>query len=501
MSVANQYEVQMLALINIERAAHGLAALKLNAKLNDSAETHSRWMLQADVFSHTGSGGSSAGARMGDAGYVFSGNWTWGENIAWQSQGGAAGISDEVINLHNSLMDSPGHRANILNPNYVEIGIGIEVGEFTTSNGVNWPAVIVTQNFARSSADNGGPGDGPPAFPVTESSDVVSGTANGDVIDALGGNDRLDGLGGNDTMRGGSGNDTLFGGTGDDVLDGGDGNDALSGEVGNDELEGGVGNDTITGGAGADDLQGGAGNDLFVVSAFADHAAGEVIFGDAGTDELRFTGTTAGTLVLGAGVAVERVVIGTGTAAAAVPTGTTAINVDASALAQGVTLIGNAGANRLTGSALADSLDGGSGNDTLVGGAGDDTLVGGTGNDILTGGAGDDILTGGMGVDVFVFDAAIGTGNVDQISDFNVINDTMRLDDFVFSGLAAGMLGTSAFAANLTGIAEDAFDRIIYDSNTGYLYFDADGSGAGDSIRFATITAGLSLTNADFFVF
>ena len=50
---------------------------------------------------------------------------------------------------------------------------------------------------------------------------------------------------------------------------------------------------------------------------------------DAETDELRFTGATAGTLVLGADVAVERVVIGTGTAAAAVLTGTTAINVDA----------------------------------------------------------------------------------------------------------------------------------------------------------------------------
>lgn len=124
---------------------------------------------------------------------------------------------------------------------------------------------------------------------------------------------------------------------------------------------------------------GGEGDDLFVISAFADHAAGEVIEGDGGTDELRFTGAVAGTLVPGAGVDVERVVIGTGTAAAAVLTGTKAISADGSALAQDVTTIGNAGANRLTGGLGDDSLDGGSGNDTLHGGAGDDTLVGGAG--------------------------------------------------------------------------------------------------------------------------
>ncbi len=78
MSVANQDEVQMLALINLERAAHGLPALKLNAKLNTSAENHSRWMLEADVFSHTGAGGSSADGRMRDAGFVFSCSWARG---------------------------------------------------------------------------------------------------------------------------------------------------------------------------------------------------------------------------------------------------------------------------------------------------------------------------------------------------------------------------------------------------------------------------------------
>ena len=147
MSQASVLERQMLELINAERTSRGLNPVQLELRLNDSAEDHSEWMLQQDVFSHTGAGGSSAGDRMEDAGFVFSGSWTWAENIAWQSERGAPGLADDVIDLHNSLMNSPGHRANILNANVEVIGIGIEQGNF---NG--WDAVMVTQNFARTSA-------------------------------------------------------------------------------------------------------------------------------------------------------------------------------------------------------------------------------------------------------------------------------------------------------------------------------------------------------------
>jgi Ca2+-binding RTX toxin-like protein len=206
-------------------------------------------------------------------------------------------------------------------------------------------------------------------------SDTLIGAGLGDFLSGGAGSDHIYGGDGNDSLRGGADTDTVFGESGNDVI---------NGEAGNDLLSGGSGDDTLIGAEGLDTLLGGEGNDLFMLSAFTDHAAGEVIVGDAGTDELRFTGATAGTLVLGAEVNVERVVIGTGTAAAAVLTGTTAINVDASALAQGVALIGNAGANRLTGSAFNDSLDGGVGNDALAGGAGDDTLVGGLGVDVAS---------------------------------------------------------------------------------------------------------------------
>jgi serralysin len=278
MTVASQYEMQMLALVNAARSANGLQPLAINSRLNTSAETHSRWMLSADVFSHTGAGGSSATDRMRAAGYVFSGVSASGENIAWQSERGATGIADDVVNLFNNLMNSSGHRANILNPNFDEIGIGIEFGQFT-SNGRVWPAVIVTQNFARSSTDNGGSGVVTPA--VTEFADTVNGTDNGELIDALGGNDRVAGNGGTDTLRGGSGNDSLFGGNGNDILTGGGGNDLILGDAGDDRLQGSEG---------LDDLQGGDGNDLIQGGADADKLSGNLgndrLFGDAGNDSL-----------------------------------------------------------------------------------------------------------------------------------------------------------------------------------------------------------------------
>ena len=112
MSQANSLELQMLDLINQERATYGLDPLQLELRLNDSSEDYSTLMLDQDFFSHTGPGNTSPGDRMEAAGFVFSGNWTWGENLAWQSERGAPGLADDVENLHVSLMHSPGHRAN-----------------------------------------------------------------------------------------------------------------------------------------------------------------------------------------------------------------------------------------------------------------------------------------------------------------------------------------------------------------------------------------------------
>jgi len=137
----------------------------------------------------------------------------------------------------------------------------------------------------------------------------------------------------------------------------------------------------------------------------------------------------------------------------------------------------------------------------LTGNAFGQSIYGNAGANVLNGGGGDDLLIGGSGADSFVFDTALGAGNVDQILDYNVVDDTIRLDDGVFMGLAMGTLAASAFLANATGFAATASHRIIYETNTGGLYFDNDGVGGAERIQFATLTAGLALTNADFFVF
>jgi Ca2+-binding RTX toxin-like protein len=170
---------------------------------------------------------------------------------------------------------------------------------------------------------------------------------------------------------------TLTGGSKADVLTGTAGADRLSGLGGNDTLTGLAGLDLLTGGAGNDKMDGGQDGDLYLIEKSGEHTSAEVAdSGTAGSDELRFASTGKDSLTLYAGdTGIERVVIGTGTAATAVTSATTAINVNASAVKNGLALIGNAGTNALTGTAFADLLDGGAGVDTLTGGAGSDTYV------------------------------------------------------------------------------------------------------------------------------
>jgi serralysin len=114
----------------------------------------------------------------------------------------------------------------------------------------------------------------------------------------------------------------------------------------------------------------------------------------------------------------------------------------------------------------------------------------------LNGGLGADALNGGAGLDTFVFASALGAGNIDAITGFNASDDVIHLSSAVF-GVAAGTLAASAFV--IGAAAADADDRIIYDSATGALYFDADGNGGGGAVQFAQLAAALALTNDDFF--
>lgn len=166
MSEANSLERLMLELINEERRIAGLAPLELELRLNDAAEDHSTWMIDTDTFSHTGVGGSAPWDRMEDANFVFSGSWSAAENIAWQSVRGEPGLEDDVADLHVALMNSPGHRANILGTSSEVIGIGIERGEYRGYDGL-----FVTQNFASTAAplqiNDATPDPTPPSAPVS----------------------------------------------------------------------------------------------------------------------------------------------------------------------------------------------------------------------------------------------------------------------------------------------------------------------------------------------
>jgi len=114
--------------------------------------------------------------------------------------------------------------------------------------------------------------------------------------------------------------------------------------------------------------------------------------------------------------------------------------------------------------------------------------------------AGTDVITGRGGADVFVFTTALGAGNIDEITDYSVAADRIEIDNAVFAGLATGALPASQFAANTSGVATTAGQRIIYDTNGGQLYFDADGTGGGARVQFALLDAGLAMTAGEFLV-
>jgi serralysin len=89
--------------------------------------------------------------------------------------------------------------------------------------------------------------------------------------------------------------------------------------------------------------------------------------------------------------------------------------------------------------------------------------------------------------------------NADHITDFSSIDDKMLLSHSIFSN--AGPVGTlSASAFTIGSSAADASDRIIYNSTTGALSYDPDGTGAAAATQFATLSPGLALTNAHFTV-
>lgn len=116
---------RILQLVNKERAAAGLRSLALNSRLSAAAQAHSDEMARTGLYAHTDPDGSSPGDRIQRAGYGWS---MWAENIHHRQ-----GSPEDIM---ADWMKSPGHRANILNPNLREIGIGVD------ADGTYW-----TQDF------------------------------------------------------------------------------------------------------------------------------------------------------------------------------------------------------------------------------------------------------------------------------------------------------------------------------------------------------------------
>jgi Ca2+-binding RTX toxin-like protein len=398
----------------------------------------------------------------------------------------------------------------------------------------------------------------------TEGADQYIGTRFDDRLTLGAGNDKVTAGAGNDWIYGGQGADAMTGGAGNDyyyvdnagdtvIERAGEGTDTvrstlsytLSDNVENLVLAGSAVRGT--GNALANALAGTAGNNVLDGLAGADRMAG------LGGNDTYYVDNTGDVVVEKPGEGIDTVYASISfTLASNVEnltlTGTAAIDAQGNELDN--ILTGNSGANRLIGGGGADTLIGGLGNDTYFAVDSSDTIVEGpgggvdtvivlsnytlntgaeveeitsvyvgnrvainlTGNEfgqaihgsagmnVLDGKGGNDVLTGGAGWDFFVFSTAFDAGNVDRITDFSSQDDTIQVDHAVFSALAIGALSPEAFKDMASG-PKDASDRIIYNSATGILYYDADGSGAAyGNVKFAVLTGAPHLTAADFVV-
>ncbi|MCX7299048.1 MAG: CAP domain-containing protein [Rhodobacterales bacterium] len=337
-----------------------------NDQLESAAISHSKWMLQTDVFSHTGVNGTSPGDRMASAGYVFEGSWTWGENIAWIGSSSTINPNQAIEDLYENLFFSPGHRENTLDPDFSEIGVGQEQGSFT-SGGRTYNASMLTEAFASS---------GTSVF-VTG---VVISDKDGDRFYDIG-----EGLGGYWISGGGTKVQSESAG-------------GYSLELTPSDLS--KGTITVTLGKGSFTYG------TISIEIGSSNAKVDLLAVASGTPSLNLSAST--TLLSGF---VSATLLG-------------CADLDLTGNSSNNMLYGNVGKNDLTGNNGNDSLFGGDKADNLWGGNGNDKLWGDSGDDRLDGQAGSNTLTGGVGKDLFVF----STGK-DRVMDFTDNVDTIQIKD------------------------------------------------------------------------
>ncbi len=130
-----------VCLINKRRVVRGMRRLRLNRRLGKAARWHTHDMVRHKYFGHVSGRGRDIVDRLHMTGYLggrFS--WTVGENLAWGS--GTYGTPRHVV---QSWMNSPGHRRNMLNPRFREIGIGVIFGSPGVRTSI--PAATYTTTF------------------------------------------------------------------------------------------------------------------------------------------------------------------------------------------------------------------------------------------------------------------------------------------------------------------------------------------------------------------
>jgi uncharacterized protein YkwD len=145
----DQLSAAVLCLVNAERAALGLPGLNESPQLDEAAIGMAQRMVTEHFFSHNTPDGKNVVERIEPTGYIpNSSDWVVGENLAWGS--GALSTPQAIV---NGWMNSPGHKANILAPDYKDIGLAAAMGAPSTS--VTGGTVYVNDFGATSGADLG----------------------------------------------------------------------------------------------------------------------------------------------------------------------------------------------------------------------------------------------------------------------------------------------------------------------------------------------------------
>lgn len=320
---------------------------------------------------------------------------------------------------------------------------------------------------------------------------------------------------------------------------------------GNDTYYGGDGNDVLVGGSGADSLYGEEGDDIFLIGGFGSGNSGTTSAADDGNQEWIATGAEHDLIVGGDGVDTLRITTGVGADTKA--NGTIVLNDDNFQGMEVVQVGGTVDQLNVENDALqmlndhyyfaangtVDDLSNSLGNnggtiDNVVvdasgvtanglrfeGNGNDNTFIGTTQDDVFVGNAGNDTLTGGDGADTFVFgqvheqvvtgdddevqtyvDTAFDLTGIDTITDFVSGLDTIALNIDQFTSLTAGSFTADNLVCSVGAAAGDANDFLLFDTSTGALSYDADGSGSGAAVQFATLTGVTSLSASDIEVF